>query len=193
MLTGNCRFCQCIISRIILFSFTCVSILIFFFKCMISVWTGDKQCHNQDLLWLLIHSNQTGLLSQINVFFVMKETILVTFNSKACSSVILLCESGSNKILTCSSWYLPRGNENWKRDLSSVSSISPRQLWDLCETKVRLWLISPEKQVQKISTWAPCKFQRRSHQALNEVSECLPSAGKEQGLSSEVWSLTYCS
>ena len=34
----------------------------------------------------------------------------------------------------------PRGNGNWKRDLSSVSFISPRQL---CETKVRLWLISP--------------------------------------------------
>ena len=35
-------------------------------------------------------------------------------------------------------------------------------------------IVSPEKQVQKISTWAPCKFQ-----ALNEVSECLHSAGKE--------------
>ena len=53
--------------------------------------------------------------------------------------------------------------------------------------------VSPEKQVQKISTWAPCEFQRRSHQALNEVSECLLSAGKEQGLSGKVSSLTYCS
>ena len=44
-------------------------------------------------------------------------------------------------------------------------------------------IVSPEKQVQKISTWASCKFQRRSHQALSEVSECLPSAGEEQGLS----------
>ena len=42
---------------------------------------------------------------------------------------------------------MPRGNENWKRDLSSVSFISPRQLWDLCETKVRLWLISPVSQL----------------------------------------------
>ena len=29
----------------------------------------------------------------------------------------------------------------------SVSFISPRQLWDLCETKVRLWLISPVSQL----------------------------------------------
>ena len=36
-------------------------------------------------------------------------------------------------------------------------------------------VVSPEKQIHKISTWAPCKFQRRSHQALNEVSECLNS------------------
>ena len=42
---------------------------------------------------------------------------------------------------------VPRGNENWKRELSSVSFISPRQLWDLCETKVRLWLISPVSQL----------------------------------------------
>ena len=41
-------------------------------------------------------------------------------------------------------------------------------------------IVSSEKQVQK--TWAPCNFQRRSHQALKEVSECLPSAGKEHGL-----------
>ena len=30
-------------------------------------------------------------------------------------------------------------------------------------------IVSPEKQVHKISIWAPCKFQRRSHQALNKV------------------------
>ena len=29
--------------------------------------------------------------------------------------------------------------------------------------------------MHKISTWAPCKFQRRSHQVLSEVSECLSS------------------
>ena len=42
---------------------------------------------------------------------------------------------------------LPRGSENWKRDLSSVPFISPRQLWDPCETKVMLWLISPVSQL----------------------------------------------
>ena len=57
------------------------------------------------------------------------------------------------------------------------------------------WVLSTPKAVTLESplTWAPCKFQRRSHQALNEVSECLPSAGKEQGLSGKVSSLTYCS
>ena len=83
----------------------------------------------------------------------------------------------------------PRGNENWKRDLGSVSFTSPRQLSDFSCFSI----VSPEKQVQKISTWAPCKFQRRSHQALNEVSDCHPSPGKEKGLSGNVLSLTYCS
>ena len=62
-----------------------------------------------------------------------------------------------------------------ERDLSHVSFISPRQLCDLCEAVADFScfsVVSPEKQVHKISTRAPCKFQRRSQQALNEVSEC---------------------
>ena len=53
-----------------------------------------------------------------------------------------------------------------------------RSVWDQSEAVADFScfsIVSPEKQVHKISTWAPCRFHMRSHQALNEVSECLNS------------------
>ena len=83
------------------------------------------------------------------------------------------------------------------KEISAVSHSflweTMRSLWDQSEAVADFSCFSvdsPEKQVQKISAWAPCKFQRRSHQALSDVSECLLSAGKEQGLSGKVSSLT---
>lgn len=40
----------------------------------------------------------------------------------------------------------PRGKENLKRDLQNVSFISPRQLWDPYDTKLRQRFISPVSQ-----------------------------------------------
>ena len=68
----------------------------------------------------------------------------------------------------------PRGNQSWRGDLSSVSFISPRQIWDLCETKVTLWMISPVSQLflmrnkcTKSQLGLPVSFKKRSPQALN--------------------------
>ena len=70
-----------------------------------------------------------------------------------------------NNTMTDFLQWFSTGNENWKRDLSSVSFISPRQLWDLCGTKVRLWLIPPVPQLfllrnrcRKSQLWLPVSF-----------------------------------